>query len=404
VHPEPAPPTDEATLLAVVNRFPHPSETFIRRKLTGLADAGLDVKVATRIVNPEAAAVGLPLVPTAPWKRARSSYAALGGSGTADVVRSALALQGRRGGAGTPPSVRRRVQVAPLVSAGADVVHFEFSGIALAYQDAFDLLRPAKLAVSCRGAAEQILPLSDPSRARALGSLFAEVDLIHCVSDDMRRTVESYGAPPERILVNRPAVPVADFAPIADRRVPHDGPLRVLSIGRLHWKKGFDDGVRAMAGLVASGRSVEHRIAGEGAEREKLSFLIHQLDMGAHVTLLGVQRQEEVRDQLAWADVLLLPSLSEGISNAVLEAMAAGLPVIATRCGGMDEVIDDGADGFLVDVGDVEAMQDRLVRVADDRGLAARLGRAAGERARAEFDLSRQVRVFVEAYRALVGA
>jgi colanic acid/amylovoran biosynthesis glycosyltransferase len=395
---------DEPSLLAVVNRFPHPSETFIRRKLTGLADAGLDVKVATRIINPDASDVGLPLIPTAPWKRVRTSYAALGGPGAADIARTALALQRRSRGDGSARSARRRAQVAPLVAAGADVIHFEFSGIALAYQDAFDLLRPAKLAVSCRGAAEQILPLSDPSRARALGSLFAEVDLIHCVSDDMRRTVESYGAPSERILVNRPAVPVADFAPIAARRLPHDGPLRVLSIGRLHWKKGFDDSLRAIAGLVASGRSVEYRIAGDGAEREKLSFLIHQLGIGAQVTLLGVQRQDEIRDQLAWADVLLLPSLSEGISNAVLEAMAAGLPVIATRCGGMDEVIDDGADGFLVDVGDVEAMQARLVQVADDRDLAARLGRAAGERARVEFDLSRQVRVFVEAYRTLAGA
>jgi colanic acid/amylovoran biosynthesis glycosyltransferase len=177
----------------------------------------------------------------------------------------------------------------------------------------------------------------------------------------------------------------------------------VLSIGRLHWKKGFDDGLRAIAGLVASGRPVEYRIAGEGGEREKLSFLVHQLAIGASATLLGVQRQDEIRDQLAWADVLLLPSLSEGISNAVLEAMAAGLPVIATRCGGMDEVIDDGVDGFLVEIGDTDAMQGRLAQVADDRDLAAQLGRAAGERARAEFDLSRQVRVFVDAYRALVG-
>jgi colanic acid/amylovoran biosynthesis glycosyltransferase len=230
------------------------------------------------------------------------------------------------------------------------------------------------------------------------------VDLIHCVSDDMRRTVESYGASPEKILVNRPAVPVDEFAPIAGRRQAHDGPRRVLSVGRLHWKKGFDDALRAIAELVRAGRPVEYRIAGEGAEREKLAFLIHQLGLGDHVTLLGVQRQEDIRDQMAWADVLLLPSLSEGISNAVLEAMAAGLPVVATRSGGMDEVIADGVDGFLVDVGDVDAMVDRLGRVADDRDLAADLGRAAAERARSSFDLSRQVRVFREAYERLVEA
>ncbi|WP_421121291.1 glycosyltransferase family 4 protein [Aquihabitans daechungensis] len=394
---------NEPSLLAVVSRFPHPSETFIRRKLCGLAAAGMDVTVATRIASPEHTDLGLPVVLTAPWKYPRVAYDALGRSGVTAAARTAVGLQGARGASGSV-SARRRVQLAPLVAVGADIVHFEFSGIAITYQDAFELLRPAKIAVSCRGAAEQILPLSDPRRARALESLFAEVDLIHCVSDDMRRTVESYGAPTEKILVNRPAVPVADFAPIAGRRQTHDGPLRVLSIGRLHWKKGFDDSLRAIAGLAASGRAVEYRIGGEGPEREKLSFLIHQLGLGADVTLLGVQRQDEIYDQLAWADVLLLPSLSEGISNAVLEAMASGLPVIATRCGGMDEVIDDGVDGFLVDIGDQDAMQARLEAVADDRDQAARLGRAAGARALAEFDLERQVRVFVDAYRRLGSA
>jgi colanic acid/amylovoran biosynthesis glycosyltransferase len=291
--------------------------------------------------------------------------------------------------------------VAPLVASQPDIIHFEFSGIAVAYRDVFDLLRPAKLVVSCRGAAEQILPLSDPDRARGLESVLAAVDLIHCVSDDMRRTVESYGASPDKILVNRPAVPVADFAALADRRVPHDGPLRVLSIGRLHWKKGFDDSLRAVAAMEARGHRVEYRIAGEGPEREKLTFLAHQLGLNRQLTLLGVQRQEEILDQLAWADVLLLPSLSEGISNAVLEAMAAGLPVVATRSGGMDEVIEPGRDGFLVDVGDVEAMVARLSDLADDPDLRIRLGREASARAWAEFDLSRQISNFVRAYGAL---
>lgn len=395
---------NEPSLLAVVNRFPHPSETFIRRKLTGLAAAGMDVTVATRVATPESAALGLPVVLTSPWRHPGRAYASLGPSGVAAVARTAARLQ--RGGhrAATPHSVRHRMQAAPLVAVRPDIVHFEFSGIAVAYQDVFDLLRPAKLVVSCRGAAEQILPLSDPSRARALESLFAQVDLIHCVSEDMQRTVQGYGAPSEKILVNRPAIPVEAFASIADRRAPHDGPLRVLSIGRLHWKKGFDDSLRAIAGCVASGRAVEYRIAGAGPEREKLAFLAHQLEVGERARFLGVQSEGEIQDQLAWADVLLLPSLSEGISNAVLEAMASGLPVIATRCGGMDEVIDSGVDGFLVDIGDIEAMQDRLAQVAEDRDLAVRLGQAAGARARAEFDIGRQVRVFIEAYRGLVSA
>jgi colanic acid/amylovoran biosynthesis glycosyltransferase len=392
------------SLLAVVNQFPAPSETFIARKLAGLSAAGVEVSVAARVFAPEAASLGLPLIPTAPWKHPVAGWSALGGSGTRTLARTIVDLQRRRPAPGAPEHPgRRRAQVAPLVAVGADIVHFEFSGIAVTYRDAFDLFRPAKLVVSCRGAAEQILPLSDPTRARALAEVFASVDLIHCVSDDMRQTVEGLGAPAAKILVNRPAVPVRDFAGLRDGRAAHGGPLRVLSVGRLHWKKGLDDGLRAVGEVARTGCPVEYRIVGEGAEREKLTFLTHELGLGAAVELVGMQRQEQVREQLAWADVLLLPSLSEGISNAVLEAMAAGLPVVATECGGMGEVIDSGVDGFVVPIGDHAAMAACLGQLAEDPEAGARMGAAAAVRARAEFDLSRQISVFAGAYKQLLG-
>jgi colanic acid/amylovoran biosynthesis glycosyltransferase len=390
-----------ASVLAVVNDFPAPSQTFILRKLQGLSAVGYHITVAAERFSTEARSEGFDLVPLAPWKGGASTFAALG---PRRAIVAGRALVGSMAGRDSTLGARRRLLLAPIVSSGPDIVHFEFSGIGVELSDLLDEVRPSRLVVSCRGAAEQIVPLRDPRRGPALAELFARVDLIHCVSEDIAETAESFGAPRDRILVNRPAVPVGDLAPLAGRREPHDGPLRVLSIGRLHWKKGFDDALRAVAMATELGCAIDYRIAGEGPEHEKLSFLAHQLDLGDGARLLGVQRQDEIRDQLAWADVLLLPSLSEGISNAVLEAMASGLPVIATRCGGMDEVIDPGGDGFLVDIGDLDAMQHHLTQIADDRDLAARLGRAAGARARAEFDLSRQVQVFVDAYRGLASA
>jgi glycosyltransferase involved in cell wall biosynthesis len=120
------------------------------------------------------------------------------------------------------------------------------------------------------------------------------------------------------------------------------------------------------------------------------------------VTLLGVRTQADIADLLVWADLLLLPSLSEGISNAALEAMASGLPVIATNSGGMREVIEDGRDGLMVPIGDIGAMTDRLLELAADREIGRRLGAAAAARAVKEFDLTRQIRVFDEAYRRLL--
>jgi colanic acid/amylovoran biosynthesis glycosyltransferase len=99
--------------------------------------------------------------------------------------------------------------------------------------------------------------------------------------------------------------------------------------------------------------------------------------------------------------VLLLPSLSEGISNVVLEAMAAGVPVVSTRCGGMAEVVHDRVNGHLVEVGDTTDMADRLHELALDPDSGARLAAAGADDADHRLDLRFQIDRFVAAYAAL---
>ena len=382
------------SLTAVVNQFPAPSQTFVLRKLQGLRDAGFEVQVAGAPLGRGAADLGFPLIALAPWRR--------GGSPLSAPTRrlSGAAPRLVRGDRGRP--LRERIITAPLSALGTDIVHFEFSGIAVTYVDVLeDLRRRSRIAVSCRGSAEQIEPRTDPTRAERLRRVFEVCDLIHCVSDDMRRTVEALGAPPERILVNRPAIPTDVFRPLRSREVAAAGPLRVLSVGRLHWAKGLDDGMRAVAQLHRAGQLAEYRIAGEGPERPKLTFLADQLGLRDRVSLLGATTIDEVVRLLEWADVLLLPSLSEGISNAVLEAMAAGLPVVTTAAGGMPEAVRDGEDGFVVPIGDVAAMGDRLERLAGDPDLRARLGRSGASHVDRDFALERQIGLFVDAYRRI---
>lgn len=383
----------QPSVTAVVTQFPAPSQTFIRRKLEGLRGAGIDVTVAAARFSEPSASTGFPYLCLMPW----ASTGAIVAAESRSAWRAALqSLPSARHGNGR---VRDSIATAPVLAIDTDVVHFEFSGIAVSYLDRIGAITDrSHMAVSCRGAAEQIEPIGNPVRQRQLAEVFDAASLIHCVSDDMRRTVEGYGAAPERILVNRPAVPVADFSSLRRPAREGDGPLRVLSIGRLHWKKGLDDGLRAMAALRDRGVDAVYRVAGEGTERAKLEFMIDSLDLGGSVDLLGTCTQDEVRASLAWSDVLLLPSLSEGISNAVLEAMAAGLPVVTTNCGGMTEVVQHGVNGLVVDMCDAEAMADNLAVLAADPSLRDRLGTAAAAHADTHLDLSHQVQRFVDAY------
>lgn len=380
-------------MTAVVTQFPAPSQTFIRRKLDGLRAAGMDVRIAAARFSEPSADTGYPYLCLMPWANPRAALATDSRAAWKATAKAAPSFRS------APARARDAMSTAPILAVDSAIVHFEFSGIAVSYLDRLETLTDrSKLAVSCRGAAEQIEPLENPTRQRQLAEVFDAASLIHCVSDDMRRTVEGYGAPADRILVNRPAVPVADFAGLRASSPDGGGPLRILSIGRLHWKKGFDDGLRAVAHLRRRGIDVTYRIAGEGSERPKLEFMLHEMDLNETVELLGACDQTTIRQMLGWADVLLLPSLSEGISNAVLEAMAAGVPVVSTRCGGMDEVVDDQLTGLLVDVADAEAMADRLADLADDPDLRAALAARAAAHADAHLDISHQVRRFVAAY------
>jgi glycosyltransferase involved in cell wall biosynthesis len=108
-----------------------------------------------------------------------------------------------------------------------------------------------------------------------------------------------------------------------------------------------------------------------------------------------------VRTVLSEADAFLLPSISEGLSNAALEAMAMKLPLVTTNAGGMAEAVRDGTDGFVVDRRDSLAMADRLLRLAASPELRHRLGCYARERVREQFGIETQIRVFREVYESL---
>lgn len=388
---------DLPSVTAVVNEFPAVSQTFIRRKLDGLCSAGMDVQVAASRFAEPSGATGFPYLCVTPWVSPHAAISLESRSAWASMVRSIPSSWRTDGRA------RHTLATAPILAVETDIVHFEFSGIAVTYLDHLAALaKRSRIAVSCRGAAEQITPLHDPTRQRQLAEVFDAASLIHCVSDDMRQTVEAYGAPPARILVNRPAVPVAEFAELRRPARPDSGPVRVLSIGRLHWKKGFDDGLRALAGLRDRGVGADYRIAGEGPEREKLEFMLHELGLGGVVELLGSCAQSRIKELLVWADVLLLPSLSEGIANVALEAMSAGVPVVSTRCGGMAEVIEDGSTGMLVDVGDTVAMTDRIETIAKDPDLAAGLSLRAAAYADDNLDISGQIQRFMRGYQLVL--
>jgi len=173
----------------------------------------------------------------------------------------------------------------------------------------------------------------------------------------------------------------------------------VIIVGPLDWQMGYEYALLAIRQLVDSGLDVRFEIIGAGPEHSRVLYTVDDLNLKEHVHLLGQLPPDDVRRRLQQADVFLLASLSEGISNAVLEAMACGLPVVTTDCGGMRDAVADGVEGFVVPVRDPAAMAEALRKLAADPELRAIMGQRARERILGEFTLEQQTQQFLALYR-----
>jgi len=175
-------------------------------------------------------------------------------------------------------------------------------------------------------------------------------------------------------------------------------PLRVLSVGRLHWTKGYDHALDAVAALRAQGIEVEYRIVGDGDLLAAVAFWRHQLGLDDDVGLLRAVPPAEVTRQLAWADVFLHAATSEGFCNAVVEAQAHGVPVVCSDAGGLSENVEHEVSGVVVPRRDPRALAEGMAGLAGDGDLRARMGAAGRERVERLFRLEDQIDAWVRFY------
>lgn len=383
-----------------VPHFPRRSETFIVNKVRGLTERGVKVRVLAHS-PPEAGAFGgdlawsRPLIEMAPGLGMRQiPFASLKDPSAAPRLwREAVSLYGNNRRA-----LRATLQALPFASGqGTEILHFEFSGLAVQYLDALPLLKDrVQIVVSCRGGAEKVKPVVDKSRVGDLAKTLDLADRIHCVSEEMRRTISDYGVDIDKAFVNPPSIDISIFEPTPRTR-PSEA-LRVSSTGSLRWVKGYPYALVALRELKDQGVLFNYRIIGEGPEEEHLRFLIHQFGLEEYVTLMGGVGPRQVKAVLEETDVFLLPSLSEGLSNAVLEAMAMGLPVISTNVGGMPEAFTDGKEGFFVAPYSSREIATRVLDLASDPELRTKMGAAGRKRVEAHFNLDDQIDRFIQEY------
>ncbi len=380
----------------VVGGFPRLSETFVLDQMTGMLERGHELMIFAR-------------PPSEPRSWNQTSVRQYGlmqrvlywDSGLRAVASRTTQLLLRR-----PTSTARDfTRCLPALARGENLIrlwsrvtavraarrpdviyaHFGTNGV-LAEQVRHICSLPVPLVTAFHGYDLSSLPRQ--RKASFYTRLFALGDLMLPVSDSFRGRLMSLGCPPEKILVHRMGVDLDRF-PFRPRMPESGEPIRLLSVGRLVEKKGIEVGLRGFAMLRRQVPSARWDIVGDGPLRFHLERQRDELSLQECVTLHGALTREAVSRLLDQSHLFLAPSVTavngdqEGIPVVLMEAMASGLPVVATRHSGIPELVREGLSGRLVPERDSEALGRALCELAlapDRWDEMGRQGRAVVER------------------------
>lgn len=378
----------------ILNTYPQPSQSFIRREIRALEAQGHEVlRLAMRKAD-------LPLVDAQDRAEQNKTEYVLA-EGKASLMRALLRAAKREmsefreamAGAwdmGAVSEVGRARHVIYLSEAafvaercraeGVTHAHAHFGTNAATVAMLAQLLGGPKFSFTVHGPEE-----FDAPRALSLGRKIAHAEFAVAISQFGRSQLCRWADPEdwERIKVVHCGIEPAKFA---DPVPLPKGPRRLVAIGRLVEQKGQLSLVRAMA---QTQHPLHLTLIGDGEMRGKIERAIADLDLRERVTLTGWVDEARIRAELDAAHALVMPSFAEGLPMVVMEAMAAARPVLATYIAGTPELVIDGKTGWLVPAGDVSALAEALDIVARSSiAKLTKMGEAGRERVLARHDIS----------------
>lgn len=403
-------------LVMIVPRFPQLPETFIVNKFVGLVDAGWDVHIVCQQESDTSWDIftslrGRPELRRRIHTQWRHDSALL----VALLWLPALLLTlvqapratwnyWRRGWALFGPRVVKQFYLdAAIIATRPDILHFEFGTLAVGRTHLKRLLGCC-LSASFRGYDLSYVGLENPTYYQ---EVWDKADALHLLGEDLWQRAVSRGCSPEmpHVLIP-PAIDMGFFDSDRAERNPDpvssERPLRIVSVGRLKWVKGYEYALETMARLREMDVPFEYHVVGGGDYLEPLCFTRHQLGLEREVDFLGARPHAVVIEEMSWADVLIHSSVSEGFCNAVIEAQAMQLPVVCSDADGLPENVADGVTGYVVPRRDPVAMADKLALLAADAGQRRAMGMAGRDRVYHNFQLRDQIAAFDEFYRTLV--
>lgn len=241
-----------------------------------------------------------------------------------------------------------------------------------------------------------------------LDFLKRRINAFVCTSREMvaELTAEGFDASLTHLIPN--GVDTATWSPVSpsERAVLraklglNDRPVALFS-GRLEPQKGLEALLESWKLIVANHPDAALILAGRGSQEVLLREKADRSGISSSVRFLGQLKPDDLRDYYRVADLFVLPSLAEGLSNALLEAMSCGLPVVASRVGGTEDLVSDGVNGLLMEPGSIQPLADAILRLLEDHPAALQKGMRARETVESGYSLERVAERYLELYRSL---
>lgn len=239
-----------------------------------------------------------------------------------------------------------------------DVIHAQWNSV-LPWLEPYLTHKTYPIILSQRGFHTNVRPFVNPDNKNYLQEWYPKLSGIHSVSKAISSEGKKIGIPTSNYdHVVYTGLDFSKFKFISENKKCEK--LRIISVGRSHWKKGYAYALETMKILAEQQLDFEYTIVGALGD-EELTYLIQEFNLQDKVKLTSKLEQEEVFNRMKNASLFLLPSLEEGIANVAVEAMALGVPVISTNCGGMEELITNGQEGFICPTRNAEGMAQKIL-------------------------------------------
>ncbi|HTO35146.1 MAG TPA: glycosyltransferase family 4 protein [Flavobacterium sp.] len=288
-------------------------------------------------------------------------------------------------------------KIQPLIDYKPDVIH-------LLTSNAFNNILPfikntkVKLIVSFRGFDINVFPSLNEKNLKLTQEIFKQSHVLHFISRGLMNSAIELGADKNKCVVIYRSTSVDSDFYAQSQKTEKQRPIKIVSVGRLVWEKGYLYALETLSLIKEKGYDFQYLIAGDGVDYPLLNFHLKRLNLEDNVTFLGLIQKEEVKDLLRECDIYFQPSLSEALSNSIIEASYYKLPVVSSMIGGIPEVVKHNVSGFLTEICNPRKYAENLEKLIKNEQLRKEMGDKGHEIIKQHFLRENEIKSWIDLY------